>query len=58
MTIETTPIYTKEIKFDKVTRDHAMYLNGKLVGYAATRHEAEVELDRLVYEALTHGGAA
>lgn len=50
--------YTKEIKFDRTTKDFAMYLNGKLVGYAATRHEAETELDRLVFEALTHGGAA
>lgn len=35
----------KEIKYDRASRDYAMYLNGELVGYASTYHDAEVELD-------------
>lgn len=45
----------KEIKFDRETRDYAMYLDGELVGYARTYHEAEVELNRIVFEQLSHG---
>ena len=31
-----------------------MYLDGELVGFARTYHEAEVTLDQLVYELLSH----
>jgi len=44
----------KEIKFDRQTKDFALYLNGELVGFARTHREAEIELDRLAYDALTH----
>jgi hypothetical protein len=44
----------KEIVYDRETRDFAMYLDGRLVGYRASYHEAEIALDQIVYEALTH----
>jgi hypothetical protein len=47
-------MYRKEIVYDRETRDFAMYLDGELVGFARTYHEAEVELDRLVYDLLSH----
>lgn len=45
---------TKEIRYDRSTKDFAMYLNGEYVGSRSDRTEAQVELDRLAYEALTH----
>lgn len=48
----TTPTYTKETAYDRETKDYAMHLNGELVGFARTYHEAEVTLDQLVYELL------
>jgi hypothetical protein len=33
-------------------RTTAMYLDGELVGFARTYHEAEVTLDQLVFELL------
>ena len=48
--------YRKEIKYDRETRDYAMHLDGELVGFARTYHEAEVTLDQLVFE-LLHGMA-
>jgi hypothetical protein len=48
-------MYKKNIKFDRETRDFAMYLDGELVGYARTYLEAEVTLDQLVYELLSSG---
>lgn len=47
-------MYRKEIVYDRETRDYAMYLDGELVGFARTYHEAEVTLDQLVYELLSH----
>ena len=47
-------MYRKEIVYVHETRDYAMYLDGELVGFARTYHEAEVLLDLLVYELLTH----
>lgn len=44
----------REIKYSRETRDYAMYLNGEFVGYASTYHDAEVELDRLVFDILNH----
>ena len=43
-------MYRKEIVYDRETRDYAMYLDGELVGFARTYHEAEVTLDQLVLE--------
>lgn len=54
-------MYRKEIVYDRETRDYAMYLDGELVGFARTYHEAEVTLDQLVFEligALHYPGAS
>lgn len=45
-------MYKKEIIYDPETRDFAMYLDGELIGFARTHHEAEVTLDQLVFELL------
>jgi hypothetical protein len=34
-------MYRKEILYDRETHDYAMYLDGELVGFARTYHEAE-----------------
>ena len=46
-------MYHKEIVYDRETRDYAMYLDGELVGFARTYHEAEVTLDQLVFELVS-----
>ena len=46
-------MYRKEIAYDRETHDYAMYLDGELVGFARTYHEAEVVLDQLVFELLS-----
>lgn len=48
----TTATTVTEIRYDRFSRDYAMYLDGELVGYARTYHEAEVLLDDLVLERL------
>lgn len=48
-------MYQKAIIYDRATRDYAMYLDGELVGFARSYHEAEVTLDQLVSELLAHG---
>jgi hypothetical protein len=45
-------MYKKSIQYDRDTRDYAMYLDGELVGFARTYHEAEVTLDQLIFELL------
>lgn len=55
MTTQTAP--DKLISYDRESRDYAMYLDGELVGFARTYHEAEVTLDQLVYESLLHSAA-
>lgn len=55
MTTETFP-YRKEIVHDRETRDFAMYLDGELVGFARTYHEAEVALDEHVFNLRTCDG--
>lgn len=45
-------MFRKEICYDRDTRDYAMYLDGELVGFARTYHEAEVTLDQLVFELI------
>jgi hypothetical protein len=47
------PHYRKEIVYDRETRDYAMYLDGELVGFARTYHEAEVTLDQLIFELIS-----
>lgn len=45
--------YVKEICYDRETRDYAMYLDGELIGFARTYHEAEITLDQLVFDLMT-----
>jgi hypothetical protein len=45
-------MHRKEIVYDRASRDYAMYLDGELIGFARTYHEAEVTLDQLVFECL------
>jgi|GEM_PF-1046942 len=46
--IEQTPgMYRTEIAYDLLTHDYAMYLDGELVGFGRTYHEAETVLDQL-----------
>lgn len=51
-------MYRKEIQYDRETRDYAMYLDGLLVGFARTHHEAEVTLNQTVFEMMNHGNFA
>ena len=54
--MSTTPnstTFRKAIVYDRETHDYAMYLDGELVGFARTNHEAEVTLDQIVFELLT-----
>lgn len=46
-------MYHREIIFDRVTRDYALYLDGELVGFARSYHEAEITLDQLVFELMS-----
>ncbi|GIW02937.1 hypothetical protein [Roseiflexus sp.] len=46
-------MYQKEIIYDRETHDYAMYLDGELVGFARTYHEAEVTLDQLIFELIS-----
>jgi hypothetical protein len=46
-------MYRKEIAYDRESRDYAMYLDGELIGFARTYHEAEVTLDQLCFELMT-----
>jgi hypothetical protein len=50
-----TTMYRKEIVYDRLSRDHAMYLDGEFVGFGRTYHECEVTLDQLVFELLNGG---
>ena len=54
----TDATYAREISYDRSSRDYAMYLDGELVGYARTYHEAEITLDELVFELLSSGATA
>ena len=54
----TDATYRKEICYDRESRDYAMRLDGELVGFARTHHEAEVTLDELVFELLSSGATA
>lgn len=49
--------HAKSIQYSPDTRDFAMYLDGELVGFAATYQKAEQQLDALVYEILTEAAA-
>ncbi len=47
----------REIIFDRETKDYAMYLDGELVGFTRTYHEAEITLDQLVFELISADAA-
>jgi len=51
-------MYRKEICYDREVREYAMYLDGELVGFAHSYHEAEVTLDQLVFELMSDTAAA
>lgn len=42
----------KHIYYDRETGDFTMWYGEVLVGFAATRHEAETQLDEYVYALL------
>lgn len=54
MSIPTT--YEKTITYDH--GDYRAELDGRLIGYYPNNHSAEVALDQLVYDMLTHGDCA
>jgi hypothetical protein len=43
---------TKEVTFDKLTRDWAMRLDGEYIGSRPTPKEAREELDRVALEQI------
>lgn len=45
---------SKQIKRNKANRDYDMFLNNEYVGSRETYREAEIELDRLAFELLSH----
>ena len=49
----TTHEIPRSINYDAASGDYAMRLDGELVGFARTHHEAEVTLDELVFELLS-----
>jgi hypothetical protein len=58
-TIPSAPALARAIVYDRETHDYAMYLDGDLVGYARTYHDAERSLDALVAEILAlHAASA
>jgi len=54
----TTHEIPRSINYDAASGDYAMRLDGELVGFARTHHEAEVTLDELVFELLSSGATA
>lgn len=48
----------KEIRYDRKSRDYAAYLNGELVGFYGSYHEAEVALDYLASDLLRQAARA
>jgi hypothetical protein len=50
--------FAKSIVYDPESGDHTMYLDGEVVGFARTAHEAQTTLDQLVLELLSHCSSA
>lgn len=42
----------REIKYDRATRDFAGYIDGILIGFYRSYHDAEVALDAYAFENL------
>jgi len=51
-TTPTMPALVRAIQYDRTTRDHALSLDGQIVGYACSYHQGELTLDALVSEIL------
>lgn len=47
--------FEKEIRYSRANRDFDMFIDGQYVGSRATYHEAEVTLDEIILDKLTHG---
>lgn len=47
-------MYHKEIRYDRTTKDFAMYLDGELIGYARTYLDGEITLNQIVYDLLSN----
>jgi X-X-X-Leu-X-X-Gly heptad repeat protein len=60
--MSTAPIHSTtfaaSIVYDPESGDHAMYLDGSLVGFARTHQEAQTILDQIVLELLSHRSSA
>lgn len=52
--MSTLPALAKAIQYDAETRDFAMYLDKEIVGYARSYADAELRLNELVHDILTH----
>jgi len=52
-TLCTLPIPRKVIRYDPLTGDFARFLNGELLGYAATHHTTEDHINEAAYHLLT-----
>ncbi|MCA0351990.1 MAG: hypothetical protein LCH85_08330 [Chloroflexi bacterium] len=50
--------HTKEIRYDCITKDFALYLNGESIGYASSYSEGESRLNELVYDLLRRASHA
>ena len=44
----------KTISYNRANKDYDAYLDGEYIGSFDSHHEAEIELNRLAYERLTH----
>lgn len=55
MTTTDTATFRREIKFDRVTKDYACYLDGDFKGYAPTYSDGETLLDQIAYDLLSAG---
>lgn len=42
----------KHIRYDRLTKDYAAYVDGNLIGYYRTRSEAEAACDAYTFERL------
>ncbi len=47
----------KHVEHDAITGDYAAYFNRELLGYRATRPEAQALADQHVYDLFRHGAA-
>lgn len=54
-TTSNSTTISKDIRYERETRDFSMWIDGAYVGSAPTRSEAERRIDALVYDMLVHG---